>query len=241
MKKISVQIVFTAALLTFTTLAEGGVPLSRSNDGMNYLFKDPVLSAITAGAYIGQMKREITLTGSSSTTLLTSQRVTGYVGLSLLNWVNVYALAGQNTPDISRYGKSDDSTLLGGGLNVNLLNHFFREPTPMEDAFRLNAGGQYLSTEADFGYTTYRWDEVSAELTLSLVNHIDTNKGYAPESIAIYFGPAYSLISCDLFDVKTKTGLVGGIEIFFTDSFAVDLKVESFGETSVSGGINLHF
>ncbi len=235
----------TAAVATATILITASpliaAPVGRSNDGMDYLFKDPVLSRITAGVYGGEANREIKFENSPVESEMNSTRVTGYLGISLLKWLNVYGMAGQNTAEIPGMGEADGEAIYGGGLSINLLNHFLREPIPMEDTFRLNLGLQILNTEANFGSETLEWAEFSGALTLSIINHTTGNKEYTPESIALYLGPAFSYIRSDDFSAKNDTGVVGGLEIFFTDSFAIDFRVEYFETASGSAGINLHF
>jgi len=235
----------TAAVATATILITASpliaAPVGRSNDGMDYLFKDPVLSRITAGVYGGEANREIKFENSPVESEMNSTRVTGYLGISLLKWLNVYGMAGQNTAEIPGMGEADGEAIYGGGLSINLLNHFLREPIPMEDTFRLNLGLQILNTEANFGSETLEWAEFSGALTLSIINHTTGNKEYTPESIALYLGPAFSYIRSDDFSAKNDTGVVGGLEIFFTDSFAIDFRVEYFETASDSAPINLHF
>jgi opacity protein-like surface antigen len=240
MKKILKTAVATASLIltAFPVLA---MPVGRSNEGIDYLFKDPVLSRFTAGVYGGEVNREIKFKHSSFETEMKSTRGTAYLGFSLLKWLSVYAVAGQNTAEISGMGEADGEAIYGGGMSINLLNHFLREPVPMEDAFRLNLGLQTLTTEADFVFDTFKWREISGALTLSIINHTTGNKEYTPESIALYVGPAFSYVSSDDFETKNTVGVVGGLEIFFTDSFAIDFRVEYFEKTSGSIGLNLHF
>jgi len=240
MKKTLIHAV-AAATVILTSIPVCAVPLGRSNDGMNYLLKDPVLSRITAGVYGGEVNREIKFKDSSLESELNSRRVTGYLGISVVEWLNVYAIAGQNTAELAGMTEADGELLLGGGISVNLLNHFLREPVPMEDAFRINLGLQFLTTETQFGNETVSWDELSGALTISIINHTTGSKYYGPESIAIYAGPAFSYIRSSDFEVKNNGGVVGGIEIFFTDSCALDLRVEYFEKASASAGINLHF
>jgi len=240
MKKTLAFAVVTASFV-LSSLPVCAVPLGRSNEGMNYLFKDPVLSRITAGAYAGEVNREITFNNSSNENEMNATRVTGYLGISLLEWLNVYGIAGQNKAEIPGMGEADGEAIYGGGISINLLNHFLREPVPMEDAFRLNLGVQVLNTEAQFDSGILDWSEYSGALTISIINHTTGNKYYSPESIALYFGPAFSIIRSDDIEGKNPGGVVGGLEIFFTDSFAVDLRVEFFEQASASAGVNLHF
>lgn len=240
MKK-TLTVAVAAATMILNAFPVCAAPLARSNEGFDYLFKDPVLSRMTAGVYGGEVNREIKFKYSSFESEMDSARVTAYLGISLLEWLNVYAIAGQNSAEMPGWGEADGEAIYGGGVSINLLNHFLREPIPMEDAFRLNLGLQILNTEAQFDFATIEWAEISGALTLSIINHTTGNKEYTPESIAIYLGPAFSYIRSSDIEGKDNVGVVGGLEIFFTDSFAIDFRVEYLEKASGSVGINLHF
>ncbi|HAS83020.1 MAG TPA: hypothetical protein DCS43_10205 [Verrucomicrobia bacterium] len=242
MKKIYALLAVGSVIVSFVAVPAGAIPVGRNNEAINYLFKDPVLTRVTAGLYTGQTEREVTLGDSPSITrTLSGNRTTGYLGLSVLSWLNVYGLVGQNTAEIEFMSEGDAEMALGFGVSVNLLNHFIREPIPMEDAFRLNLGAQYLSLESDIGYDTLAWDEISASLTLSIVNHLDGNKNYRPESIALYIGPAFSTFRGDAISAETEGGVIGGVEIFITDSVSLDLGFEYFDTANLRAGVNVHF
>lgn len=231
----------TAVALSLSLLPAVAVPLGRSNEAMSYLLKDPVLSSLTAGAYVGEANREFTFKGSSVVREMEASRSFGYLGISLLKWLNVYAVAGQNTAEIVNMGEADGEAIYGGGVSINLLNHFLREPIPIEDTFRLNFGLQQLTTEANLGGESLEWSEISGALTLSIINHTTGHKNYTPESIAIYAGPAFSYMRSDDIEAENTSGAVGGLEIYFTDSFAIDFRVEYFDTASGSVGVNIHF
>jgi len=243
MKKIYAILAVVPVFVSLVSSPAGAVPVGRNNEAFNYLFKDPpVLSRVSAGIYTGQSDREVTLGSSSSITrTLSTTRTTGYLGLSLVPWLNIYGVLGQNTAEIEFLPKGDSEMALGVGVSVNLLNHFIREAVPMEDAYRLNLGAQYLRCESELGYDTLTWDEIYASLTFSIVNHLDGNKNYRPESIAIYFGPAFSTFRGDSISVETETGAIAGLEVFVNDSLSLDLGVEYFDKASLRAGVNVRF
>ncbi len=240
MKKYLRPVVVFALL--FVIASPGwSVPLGRSNEPMDYLLKTPSLNGFTAGAYFGLIKQTLRLNGAVSDLELQASRVTGYVGYELFRGFSVYVIGGANEVELSGTASTDSEAVFGGGFSVNLLNHFFREPVPMEDAIRINAGAQFLTTKAGFGGIAAEWDEITAAVTVSLVNHTDGNKYYTPESIAIYAGPAFSYLRSKHFESKGDVGVTGGLEIFFTDSMAIDLRVEQFDSISFSAGVNYRF
>lgn len=241
MKKSFIVCSVVFALITLNTLLATAVPIGPSNDAMNYMLKTPDLSRVAAGIYYNQLKREMKLNRSVFSNEMTADRVTGYIGFDFLKWLNVYAIGGYTTAKMDNIPAGDGGMTFGAGVSVNVLNHFIREPVPMEDAFRINFGAQILSNEAEIGYDKIRWVETSAALTFAIVNHIDGNKDFSPESISLYAGPSVSIIDNNAFSSKTKGGAVGGIEIFFTDSCALDLRVEYYDSAALSAGINLRF
>jgi len=231
----------TTAILTLMATRCIAVPMNGNNDAMNYMFKAPNLSRVSAGVYFSQQDRGISVKNSSFETELTEARVVGYVGFDLFKWLNVYAIGGTSSVKLDETPDSDSGMVFGGGLSINLLNHFIREPVPMEDAFRINFGVQSLVNEVEITSKTFRWVETSAALTFAIVNHTEGDKSFRPESIALYAGPALSLLHSSDFDAKTEGGVVGGIEIYFTDSCSLDVRTEYYDKAGITAGINLRF
>lgn len=231
----------TAAMMTVTSLTGFAVPMNGSNDAMNYMFKAPDLSRVSVGVYYGKQERDITIDKSDFSTEMTELRLIGYVGFDIFKWMNVYAVGGNSSVEWERAPDSDSGVVLGGGISINLLNHFIREPVPMEDAFRINVGVQSLANEVEFASKTLRWVETSAALTFSIVNHTTGDKSFRPESIALYAGPSLSILHSSEFEAKTEGGAVGGIEIFMTDSCSLDLRAEVYDRAGITAGINLRF
>jgi hypothetical protein len=235
--------IFLAVVLSLSVLsiAKEASAAARSNEAFDYLSKDPSLSRLTAGVYAGTVDRRISLKGSRLETVISSTRTYGYLGLDLANWVNVYGILGANEAELTGSSTTDSENIIGGGLSFNLLNRFVREPLPLEDAIRINGDIRILSTEAAFFPNTISWQEITASLRLSLINFPYGNKAYRPEAIALYAGPSLSIIQSSDVEATQEFGVMGGIEIFFFDSFSVDVNVERYEETSVSAGLNFRF
>lgn len=210
---------------------------------MDYLYKNPGLSRISAGAYVGQTEREISRSGPLQDTIMTSSRGYGYLAYDLTSWMNVYGLLGVNESELTGSPAADSEMLFGAGMAFNLLNRFVREPVPYEDAIRITADIRAISTKADFGLfaDSVTWQEYSASLRFSLVNFPTGDKRYRPEAIALYAGPIVSWIQSSDISSKDELGLTGGLEIFLYDTLSLDLNAEYIGETSFYGGFNLRF
>ena len=217
------------------------MPISSSNLGNEYLVRGKDLSKFSIGRYGLQSEREIEWEGSGVTQTLESSKVLGYVGYDLLRWVTLYAVGGQSESKFGNADTADAETEYGIGFRANILNHFIREPVPLEDVVRLNLSAQYTRAEAEVGGMDLEWEDISVAATIGLVNHTEGLKYYAPESISLYIGPMYSVFESDDFKAKDEIGAVAGIEIFFMDTIVLDLKVQQFEETSVGGGINFRF
>jgi hypothetical protein len=235
-------ILFVGLLSLFVSNTSSEVwAAARSNEGFDYLYRNPSLSRLTAGFYGGNAKREVTLSGSAFETTVSSSRMYGYLGYDITRWINMYAILGANEAELPMQSDADSELLYGAGLAFNLLNHFVREPTPMEDAFRINGDIRFITTQTDSFMQTIRWQEITASLRFSLLNFPTGNKAFRPEAIALYVGPAFSHIQGNVLDATQEFGGVAGLEIFFVDSMSIDLNAEIFESTSVYGGINIRF
>lgn len=237
-KRIFLAGVFSLSVLC---LPQGAFAAARSNMGIDYLLKNPGLSRLTAGGYAGSVERRLSLKGTASETVISSSRVYGYLGYDMTDWVNLYGILGSNQAELTGTPEADSERILGAGVSFNLLNRFVREPVPMENTFRINGDIRILATEANFFPNTISWQEITASLRFSLINFTEGNKSFRPEAIALYAGPAFSMIESSDVEATEEFGLTGGLEIFFYDSFSVDFNVERYEETSMSAGVNFRF
>lgn len=239
----NIQHIMLAGVSTLSVFVSASMlhAATRSNDPMDYLYKNEELSPISVGAYVGQAEREISRSGPRPDTIMTSTRSYGYLGYDVTPWMNVYGMLGVNEAELTGSPTADAEMLLGGGISFNLLNRFVRDPIPYEDAFRINADLRAISTEADFILDSVSWQEYSASLRFSLVNFPTGDKTYRPEAIALYAGPMLSWIQSSEISSTDEVGLFGGVEIFLYDGLSLDLQAEYVGEASVFGGINVRF
>jgi opacity protein-like surface antigen len=215
---------------------------ARSNEGIDYLLRNPSLSRFSAGIYGGSVDRKVELGGNRWQYSLQSSRLYGYFGYDVTKWANVYAIMGGNQAKLSGRPKTDDQEwLYGAGLSANLLSHFFSEPTPMEDVFRINGDIRVISTKANLFPSAVSWQEITASLRFSLVNFPRGSKDYRPEAIALYAGPAFSYIQSSAFKAKQELGVVAGMEVFFVDTMSLDLSFEYYDSTSIFAGLNVRF
>jgi hypothetical protein len=240
MKKTTFVPLVVSLAIVATSLPLWAVP-SSSNDPFEYMVRGRDLSKLSIGLYAIQSERDISWDDSGITETLKSDRVLGYLGYDILNTVTIYALGGASESKFGNNTESDAEGEYGVGLRANLLSHFIREPTPMEDVVRVNLGAQYLHSSADTGSTSVDWNEISVALTLALVNHTDGNKFFTPESYSIYVGPIYSKLDGDDFEADDDVGVIGGTEVFLTDTIILDIEVQHFENTSVAVGINFRF
>ena len=236
------RILFVGAFCLFSiALTHTAHAAARSNAGIDYLFRNPSLGRLTAGVYAGESRREVSQAGVLMDTTLTSGQFYGYLGIDIMSWLNVYGILGMNESKLANTPTADAEILYGMGISFNLLNHFIREPTPMEDAFRINGDIRIVSTEANLLMGGISWQELSASLRFSLVNFPVGDKNYRPEAIALYAGPAFSHIRSSNISATQNFGAIGGLEIFFFDTFSLDLNVEYYDTTSIFGGLNVRF
>lgn len=240
MKKLTSTLFIVGALLA-TVLSTYAVPIGSSNEAFDYAVRGRDLSRLSMGLYSTETEREIRWKGTGAVETLKSQKVQGYFGVDIVRWLTLYAVGGQSDVKFGNNPSSDGESEFGFGFRANLLNHFIREPAPMEDTLRLNLGGQFTRNKADNGAGEMEWDEMSVALTMALVNHTTSYKLFAPESIALYFGPLFSQYVSDDFEAEDDMGAVIGMEIFFMDTIVLDLEVQHFEETSAGVGINFHF
>lgn len=229
------------ALLTLVVTQASLMAAGRSYHGIDYMMRDPGLENITVGAYLGRVERELDVKGSPFSTVISSRRLYAYAGYDVLRWLNVYGMAGANEAQLQGGSYADSEMLLGIGVTANLLNHFIREPIPLEDTFQIHANFELVNTSSDFGLLDVTWQEISANVTFALVNHIVGNKEFVPEAISLYAGPSFSYINSSDVEAANELGLTGGLEIYFQESFGFDINFEIYEESSLMAGFNFRF
>lgn len=216
------------------------MPIGSSNIPSEYLIKGKDLSWLSMGLYGGQFQRDIKW-DNGIVQKLKSNRWLGYVGADVFDFITIYAKGGQNESNLNDGDMADGEAAYGGGLRMNLLSHFIREPTLTEDTVRINFGVDYLRTGSDLAFNSVDWSEISTSLTIELVNNTIGNKFFSPESISLYVGPVYSALISSDFSEDNSMGIMGGLEIFIVDTVVLDFEVQYFEQTSFSGGINFRF
>ena len=238
------QIVVTLSVLINATISMA-VPVGAGNEGIDYLIKDKDLSWLGAGVYYGKVEREVDLdTNPSENTILDVDRAYVYVSASPVNFLSLYVLAGSSDGNVdSENGNAETSSNgdFGLGFRINLLEHFIKEPVPFEDRFRMNFGVEHVFSETEYDGKSVDWQKTDVALTFGVVNDTVGNKFFTCESIALYVGGIYSVLTSDDFEESKSAGGMGGIEFFITDSFSLDAKAYIFEKTSYDIGFNVRF
>jgi hypothetical protein len=241
MKKTTYTQLVVAITVLACTLSVWAIPLGSNNDPADYLIKGRDLTRLSVGVYTFQADRNIVWDATGITETMDTRRLQAYLGVNILDWLTLYIIGGESESQIGSAASGDAEAEYGGGIQINFLNHFIREPVTAEDVIRLDFAAQFVASSSDNGSRSSDWNEASAALTVALVNHTEGNKFYSPESIAIYAGPIYSAIMGDDFDSDDSVGLTAGMEFFFTDTFTLDVQVQQFGETTMGAGLNFRF
>ena len=240
MKTIILTACIAGVALAATIAPIQAMPLSNSNEGIDYAFKAKELSWWHMGVYGGKTSRKITYDNGLEE-LFDTSLVDFYLGANFMGWLNLYGIIGSRTAQFGEFEKGDRESEYGAAIQVNLLDQEVMEPTMMIDVYRLTADLKYTACSTTRLSQDVDWNEVTAALYFSIVNETTGNKYFSPESITLYGGPIYSTIDGDTFKESTSTGLMAGGQIFITDRVALDLQGQFFTETSVLGGIHIQF
>ena len=225
-----------AALMLCNAIPVSATPGSGSNLGIEHFDTVADLSRWSLGFYgLGRERK-------SGPNDIKHQKYSMYVGHDALRWVTPYITLGQSKTKIGieEYGGWEPE--YGLGVNVNLLDHVIPDPLLMEDRVRVNAGCEYTLTETERVNDDTDWGEVYAHLTVGLVNDIVGSKIYLPESICLYGGVIASIVHGDsLLDDGDEYGATVGVDIFFTETVALEFAIEYLDEADFAGGVHIRF
>jgi hypothetical protein len=222
------------ALLCISTIASAA-PVASSNLGREYLIGSSGLENWSAGIYGGTFQREITFNGFD--TELESNRGYFYLGYDVMRWMTPYAALGVSDSKIGGVSGESAEFAYELGVHFNLIDHEMMDSTLMEDRVRVNANVSYGATEA----SDVRWSELTASLTAGLVNDLDGNKTFVPESIGLYLGPVFSYIRSDEIEANNEVGLLVGLDFYVTPRVVLDINAIIIDDTSVFGGLHFRF
>lgn len=238
MKKIILACSLACSLLVLGSVA-WAVPVGNSNLGTDYLIGGGTPGFLSAGVFGGQTKRDIQ--NGLLAMQLDSMEALAYVGLDVLPWFTVYGAAGMAEHKLDMSERADAEPEYEVGVSLNIYDQEVMDPTLFEDRIRINASAGVGFSQARWCCQDVSWREFMASVTLSVVNDCHGNKRFVPESIALYVGPAYSDLDSDDLDEDEQIGLVGGLEVFMTESTSFDLGVRHFDGTGFTGGLHVRF
>lgn len=239
MKKILIPFVLAVLLLTALQSQMLAAPIANSNLGREYLVGSSAPERWSTGLFGGYGSRQLTRRGADFDMDFT--RGMAYVGYDVRRWITAYAALGIKSVEFNNIDADESSTEMGIGLHFNLLDQEIMDPPLIEDRIRVNADIYIGMNEADWQGQTFEWQEVAANLTVSIVNDLEGLPAYSPESIAVYAGPAYSNNECDEFDTEDSFGFIAGMEVFATKRISFDLSITKFDSETFMGSTSIRF
>lgn len=234
-----VFVYFLLGSFSLTTAA----PIGRSNSGRDYLAGTQDLGAWSCGLYFMSIDREVELFKSLPNISMKSDKVMGYVGYDIFPWMMAYIIGGSSETRIGWGNVADSKGEFGVGLLFNILDTEIEDPTFMEDRLRLNAHIQYTKSSATYsdGITDIDWNDFSGSLTLSLVNDLEGDKFFVPSSIALFAGPAFSILQSNEIEQEDEFGFVIGLDVFLNEKVSLEVAYTQFEESAYSFGVNVRF
>jgi opacity protein-like surface antigen len=237
--KRSVVVYLVAAMTVASGLTEGlAAPRGGSSAGKDYLISSEALAGWRCGAYGGTGNREVEI-DHFDRDMRTSMGA-AYAGYAVVPWLSPYVSVGVSKTKFDEASSEGNEAALGLGANLNLLNHEILDPALFEDRLCINGAVQYEAMGAKLYDDDVQWSDLSAWLTVSIVNDLTGSKIFAPMSIALFGGPMFSYLIGDV-EAKDLVGFTAGIEVFLTQRVSFDVRAESIGDTSVWGGIDVRF
>lgn len=244
MKKrfLKYAVVFAFLLATLSQLS--AAPVGRSNSGRDYLLGTQDLGAWSAGLYGMNIDREVTLWNDRPKVSMNSKKIVGYVGYDILPWITTYVTAGSTQTRIGWGSTGSSKPEYGVGCMLGLFDTEIEDPTLLEDRLRLNANFQYTrgsGAYADGFSGNISWSEFSGSLTLSIVNDLEGDKFFVPNSIALFIGPAFSFLSSSEIEQDSSFGLTLGIDVFLNEKVSLEFAYISYEESAYSAGVNVRF
>ncbi|MDI6774871.1 MAG: hypothetical protein QME60_05685 [Verrucomicrobiota bacterium] len=229
-----------SVLLIGACLTSGlAAPIGNVDAGRKYLIAARDLTPWSTGLFLRSGARDAKVSGSDRS--YDYLHFAAYVGYDLFAWITPYVLIGSNNTDFDNTGDDEFKPEFGFGMRLNLLHHDIMDPTLLENTILVNAAWQYSVSEAIRNNDGQAMQEFYATATLSILNDLDDSKLFLPEGIALFLGPAVSIVNSDRVSTKEEYGIVAGLEIYCTKRVSFYLSGEMMGKDSngVLLGVNL--
>ena len=231
------------AILLMTGVCRNVLAAARnvSNAGRDYVVAAPALNSLSCGVYGDNAQNDITV--SSIPTRLETSKIMAYLGVDVLPWLTPYVTVGTGSSKFDD-GPSKSQGVYGLGIQLKFLDHEIPDPGLLEDRLRLNANAEYTwRGAADWMGEDLKWQELNASLTVGIVNDVNGNALFIPDSIAIYCGPIYTALSGSEIggDGRTDFGFCAGLEVFYTKRVAFYGQINKQDNDGYSVGLNIHF
>ncbi|MFC1497148.1 hypothetical protein ACFLS1_01570 [Verrucomicrobiota bacterium] len=238
MKKYLLYVI-SILLLAGTTSSSLAAPIGNSAYGRDYLVAGHNLHGFNFGTYITLGSRRVSINNTEGT--LDSELISAYLGYDIMPWATIYGLGGSGHLDHENVTTDESMSQYGFGISVNILDHMILDPTLFEDRIKISAQFQYTALNTDLVPNTKLLSETYGCMTIAIVNDSDEGKLYCPNGISVYGGPAISTLNSGNISAKKRTGVCFGMEVFLTELTALNLRMDMFGKTSVSAGLNIRF
>jgi hypothetical protein len=217
-------------------------PMGGSNRGLEHGVGSMNPKKWSVGVYTVDRERDV---DSPYFANVKSRKTMAYLGYDwslygYTRWITTYACFGNSKTRIGRHYAETDPEY-GVGLNFNLLDQEINDPTLFENRLRLRGGCQFTRTGTDEPETG-DWDEIFLHATLGLVNDIEGNKLYLPNSIAVYGGPIFSWLgNSSSFSNEGMFGYTLGLEVYYTESISLDVGLEVMDYSDLTAGVHIRF
>ncbi|MFH0953494.1 MAG: hypothetical protein V1873_04105 [Verrucomicrobiota bacterium] len=182
---------------------------------------------------------------------LKAQQASAFLGVDLFPWLAIYGTAGAAEAKLGDMGDYGDAQFKwSAGLNANIW-HWEDSVKDPSWGLTIKAVGEFSQYESGDENNKVEWDEISAALPLSYEIYFATYpEGWADiDTLMIYAGPAFSAIDGTRtmkgaefdFSESESAGILGGLDLFFTDSLSLRGQVEFFDSVIYSASLRYHF
>jgi opacity protein-like surface antigen len=238
--KTSILTPLTVALLALSSVPSTAQPMGASDSPRDYLVPTAELGRWSAGIVARTRERDVTVDGSAFVQTLKRSSAQVYLGYRPLGWLTTYGAIGASWAKLNDNDYGDMEVNGAVGLHANLLYHDLMSPALLESHVRLDLGCAYALEQTETAFDTLEWNELSASLLLSIVNDVEGNKLFNPESVALFAGPIVSDLSGDL-DEDEILGFTVGLDVNVTERITLTVGLERFDAESVVAGINVNY
>ena len=216
------------------------------------LMRGNVSDRLSIGLAYDRIQRDIQFKDNLGQAELKADSISGYVGYNVLPWLTTFVTAGATSLRGEQWSTRDYALRVSTGLSAYFWEGDVLSPAFAAGRISIKGTAEVIRHETDTNAGTSDWVEFVAALPIGyeIFDRYPASRSGVNTSLALYAGPAVSLLNGDLavapgrmrgFKQDQAFGAVAGVDVFFVPSVSVGFNALILDQVSTGVSLRFHF